>query len=92
MRVGNLTIKKGYFYRAGSVKIFNWEKDGLHIYGVGIDSNLLTSYDALLITICGKRYCIDTKEAIAFASHYNSFKVTKGTRLAVISKSLLSNA
>lgn len=92
MRVGNLKINKGYFYGAGSSKVFNWERNGYNVYGVGIDTNLLNAYDALLITIEGKRYCLDSKEAIAFASKYDSHKITKGTRLAVISKSLLSDA
>jgi len=89
MKIGKLKIKKGFFYGAGSPKIYNWSKDNFHIYGVGIKKDLLSQFDILEIEINNQFYQLDTHAALLFAEKYNSYKVARGTTLAVVSKSLL---
>ena len=87
---GKLIIKSGFFYGAGSSKVYNWEKDGYHIFGVGINEKLVNSYDIIRITVEGEQYFVKTDEVKEFAKKYRSYKVRKRTRLLVVSKSLLN--
>ena len=91
MDVGHLKINKGFYYGAGSPKKYNWVKDGFHIYGVGIDIDLLKQYQILQIEVNNQVYGLDTTKAINFIKKYRSLLHIKGTILGVVSKSLLTN-
>lgn len=81
-----VTIKKGWFYGAGSV--YGWTAK-FHIYGVGIAVEVLKENESIIIKIAGSVFTLDCKLAIRFAQHYNSFKTMRGRRLAIVSKSIL---
>jgi len=87
---GELNIEKGFWYGAGSPKLFNWSKDGYHQYGVGIDTSLLVIHDQLKIKVENQNYLLDTKTARDFISRYDSIKMRKGVRLGIVSKTLLT--
>ncbi len=89
MQTGEIHIKKGFWWGAGSPKIYNWSKDGYHQFGVGIDKRMLFGFNQLRIQIEGKEYLLNTDEAMKFISEYNSTKKIRGIELGVISKTLL---
>lgn len=84
-----LTIKNGFFFGAGSPKMYNWVKDGYHTYGVGISLDFLKGTEQIEINIAGEKYILVTKDAIDFARKYNTVENRKGTNIIVVSKSIL---
>jgi hypothetical protein len=87
-----LKIEKGFFYGAGSPKVYNWVKDGFHIYGVGVNLDLLKisrlKHEPVEIEIDGEHYELDSQTALEFINNYNSIEKRKGTSIGVVSKSL----
>lgn len=84
-----LTIEKGWFFGAGSAKMYNWKKDGYDTFGVGISLDFLKGTDETEIVVAGERYYLLTKDAIDFARTYNTQENRRGTNIIVISKSIL---
>jgi hypothetical protein len=82
-----------YFYGAGSPVQYNWVKDGYHIWGVGIKTDLLNKYSKLVVKINGKTYKADTEKLREFVVKYNSIYTVQpsGVKLGVFSKDLLTN-
>ena len=84
-----LKIEKGWFYGAGSPKMFNWAKDGYHIWGVGIALDFIYKTTETQIEIAGATYLLQTQDAVDFARKYNSQETRGGRHLIVVSKSIL---
>ncbi len=82
----SLKINKGWYYGAGSPRIYNWTKDGFDQAGVGIKTSLLN--EDLHVTVDGVTYLLNGKMAREFVNKYGSVENRKGTSLGVISKSL----
>lgn len=80
-----LKIIKG-FYRTAGIK-FKWCPE-YDIRGVGIGRQFFEE-PKLEIEVEGKKYEIDTKEAMDFINKYRSIIFTKGKKIGVVSKSLL---
>lgn len=80
---------KNPFYGAGS--IYGWVKDGFHIYGVGINTELLDKHNILEIEVNKKITVVNTKDIRKFAEKYNSFRNIHNSfiQVAVVSLSLL---
>jgi hypothetical protein len=88
------TIKiRNPFYGAGSPKQFNWVKDNFAIEGIGVDVNILNSYDSIDIILDKETYRISTEKAREFVKKYNSLYAVRNYKiiLGVISKSILRN-
>ena len=86
-----LKIKNGWFYGAGSPKVYNWVKDGYNSWGVGIKKDLLENSDMVYIRMCREKenYKVPSEVAMAFAKEYHSIKQIKGSSVYVVSKSIL---
>lgn len=85
-----LKIEKGWFFGAGSPKMYNWKKDGYDPFGVGISLDFLWKTDEIEVVVSGKHYHLKTQDAIDFARKYNSVEKRGNTNLIVISKSILT--
>lgn len=86
----NLKIENGFWWGAGSEKVYNWEKDGYHIYGVGVAKDILQRNNTIKLEIENKSYLLDCKVAREFINKYGSKKKIKGTWIGAVSKSLLT--
>jgi len=92
IRRKTITIKS-FFYGAGSLKQYKWQKDGYHIWGVGIDVDILNNFDSLDIIVDKNKYRVSTERAREFVKKYNSFYQVRNYNkiLGVISLSILRN-
>lgn len=86
----SLKIEKGWFFGAGSPKIYNWKKDGYETFGIGISLEFLYKTEEVEITVDNLPYHLKTQDAIDFAWKYNSVENRNGTNIIIISKSLLT--
>ncbi len=82
-----LHIEKGWYRSAGHR--FKWTVSGHHIFGVGIDMRILRTEPEITVVVDGKEYLLDGREAMDFVRHYNADYTAGGTRLGVVSKSIL---
>lgn len=80
-------IRKGYFYGGGTV--YNWRKDGLHQFGVGIAVDVLKTEKKIKVEVAGEKFELNCEKAIEFINKYNSVKTIRGKRIGVVSKDLL---
>lgn len=94
MDINILRIEKGWYWSAGDR--WGWTQDGYERAGVGIAKPLLLLSDTLQIEVHGKLYTLDCTSAVDFIRKYKSFydvkpdpRTGEGTRLGVVSKSLL---
>lgn len=85
-----LRIEKGWFFGAGSPKMYNWKHDGFDIYGVGIALDFLKDTTEVEVVVNNIPYILNTHQAVDFAKRYNSVEVRNGTRLIVVSRTLFS--
>jgi len=90
MKRKTIEIRK-YFWGAGSDKQYNWVKDGFDIWGIGVNTFYLNTYDSLDIKVDGNTYRVSTAKIKEFVDRYNSFyNIDKyGVELAVFSKSIM---
>lgn len=84
-----LKIKNGFWWGAGSPKLYDWSKDGFHTYGVGVARDILRRNDVIIIIVENIKYELNCQEAREFINKYKSAKKIKGTWIGVVSKSLL---
>jgi hypothetical protein len=84
-----LEIEKGWFFGAGTPKMYNWKKDGYDSFGVGISLDFLWKTQEVEIVVAGKHYLLRTQDAIDFARKYNATEKRGNTNLIVVSKSIM---
>ena len=84
-----VTIRKGWFYGAGSV--YGWRRldATLHQYGVGIDMEILKSQKVIGVKVDKNNYTLDCGQALDFIRRFQSYKWIKEKCIGVVSKSLL---
>lgn len=84
-----ITIKKGWFYGAGSVYGWSRRNPNMHIFGVGIAMDILKTEPEILVSVAGDKYKLNCAEALEFISTYHSYKVMRNKRIGIVSKSIL---
>lgn len=84
-----VTIRKGFFYGAGSV--YGWRRldPNLHIYGVGIDMDILKTNEVIKVRVAKQDYTLNCGEALDFIRRFQSYKWIKQKCIGVVSKSIL---
>lgn len=87
-----ITIRKGWFYGAGTV--YGWRNAGLHINGVGLPWDTLLKEPKIRIDVAVggtiEKYVLECPKAVEFVRQYQSFKVIRKKRLGIVSKSILT--
>lgn len=92
MKQHYLKIHSGWFYGAGSPKIYGWVKDGYDQAGVGINIGLFLAHERLELEIENRVYLLDCGLAKEFIKRYGSYRPARGVMLGVVSKTILSFA
>lgn len=82
-----VNIKKSWFYSAG--RTYKWVDEGYDIRGVGIEVGLIKNNSELEIVVDKVKYHLLCDDAITFIRRFNSIFNANGTRVAIVSKSLL---
>ena len=82
-----IKIKKSFFYSAGDQ--YGWTRDNLDKRGVGVAMRELFAHFELELIIDKVKYQLNSKEAMAFISKYKSIMIVKGTKIGIVSKTLL---
>lgn len=82
-----LIIKKGFFRTAGQK--YDWLKKKYDGRGVGVSLPVLKRNREIEIEVEGDVYVLNCGAAIAFIRSYQSIEVHNGTKVGVVSKTLL---
>jgi len=86
LKIREVEIVKGWYFSVG--KRFEWIDDGYEMWGVGLDRALFNS-NMIIVTVDGRKYTVDTKEARDFIRKYNSHEELQGAKIGYISKSIM---
>ncbi len=81
-----LEIKKGFYWSAG--KQHNW-MEKYDRRGVGISMSVLQNNEEVEVVVGHTVYTLDCQQAITFIKHFKSIESFKGTKVGIVSKSLL---
>lgn len=81
-----VVIKKSFFYSAGSK--YGWSETH-DKRGVGVNLEFIKDNPSLEIEVDGVLYWLNQSDAIPFIREFKSVEDHKGTKVAIISKSLL---
>ncbi len=81
-----LNIEKSFFYTAG--RKYGWETTH-DVRGVGINTEILESYEEIEIVVDDVLYYLNCDVAIIFIRRFKSIETHGDTKVAIVSKSIL---
>ena len=85
MKTKKITIKKGWYWSCGKGRWgTNYSQEG-----IGLNRELFTDSDKILITVGDKKYELDTEEGRSFIRLHNSEGTIGKNRIGYVPRSLM---